>query len=79
MLFFLQVLDPEERLGMPSSGGMSALKSHKFYAGVDWDSLPSTTPPKLMPYLPATSHNPEFWGQDHRVGFYLDWSFLSPI
>ncbi|GFS07387.1 3-phosphoinositide-dependent protein kinase 1 [Elysia marginata] len=65
----LLVLDPEERLGMPGTGGMSALKSHKFYAGLDWDSLPSTTPPKLMPYLPATSHNPEFWGQDNRVGF----------
>ncbi|RUS72747.1 hypothetical protein EGW08_019497 [Elysia chlorotica] len=65
----LLVLDPEERLGMPNTGGMSALKSHKFYAGLDWDTLPSSSPPKLMPYLPATSHNPEFWGQDHLVGF----------
>lgn len=65
----LLVLDPKERLGMPGTGGMPALKSHKFYTGLDWDSLPSSTPPKLMPYLPATSHNPEFWGQDHRVGF----------
>ncbi|GFO33213.1 3-phosphoinositide-dependent protein kinase 1 [Plakobranchus ocellatus] len=65
----LLVLDPEDRLGMPKTGGMSALKAHRFYAGLDWADLPNTTPPKLMPYLPATSHNPEFWGHDNRVGF----------
>ncbi|KAH9494910.1 3-phosphoinositide dependent protein kinase-1 [Bulinus truncatus] len=65
----LLVLEPIERFGMSQTGGMKAIKSHPFYAGIDWDNLPSVTPPKLMPYLPATADNPEFWGQELRAGF----------
>ncbi|NP_001191464.1 phosphoinositide-dependent protein kinase I [Aplysia californica] len=62
----LLVIEPADRLGMADMGD---LKRHPFYEGVDWENLPQSTPPKLMPYLPATANNPEFWGQDHRTGF----------
>ncbi|KAK0043410.1 3-phosphoinositide-dependent protein kinase 1 [Biomphalaria pfeifferi] len=65
----LLVLEPVDRLGMPQSGGMKAIKEHPFYAEIDWENLPQLTPPKLMPYLPATASNPEFWGQELRAGF----------
>ncbi|CAG5130329.1 unnamed protein product [Candidula unifasciata] len=65
----LLVVDPALRLGMAKPEGMKALKNHKFYEGIDWETLPDSTPPKLMPYLPATAHNPEFWGQEQRTGF----------
>lgn len=66
------MLEPTARLGMVPPEGMNALKKHAFYEGVDWERLPESTPPTLMPYLPATATSPEFWGQDHRVGFHLN-------
>uniref|UniRef100_A0A0B7AQB0 3-phosphoinositide-dependent protein kinase 1 n=2 Tax=Arion vulgaris TaxID=1028688 RepID=A0A0B7AQB0_9EUPU len=65
----LLVFKPSERLGMIQPEGMNAVKSHPFYDGIDWKKLPETTAPTLMPYLPATANNPEFWGHEHRVGF----------
>ncbi|BFZ03386.1 hypothetical protein BsWGS_06425 [Bradybaena similaris] len=65
----LLIVDPALRLGMAKPEGMRALKNHQFYEGIDWETLPDSTPPKLMPYLPATANNPEFWGQEQRTGF----------
>ncbi|XP_059172685.1 3-phosphoinositide-dependent protein kinase 1-like [Physella acuta] len=65
----LLVLEPTERLGMIQPDGMKGLKNHPFFEGINWESLPDTAPPRLMPYLPATASNPEFWGQEQRTGF----------
>lgn len=66
------MLDPQARLGMGKPEGMKALKDHIFYEDINWENLPQDVAPKLMPYLPATDNNPEFWGQEQRVGFHLD-------
>lgn len=49
----LLLLDPAERLGDERNGGFPALKAHPFFAGVDWEHLHETTPPKLDAFLPA--------------------------
>ncbi|KAK3741913.1 hypothetical protein QZH41_010033, partial [Actinostola sp. cb2023] len=56
------VLDPTKRLGCEESGGFEALKTHSFFEGINWQELPSTKPPELLPYLPPTSSD----GEEHR-------------
>eukprot|EP00049_Salpingoeca_infusionum_P018634 m.358068 g.358068 ORF g.358068 m.358068 type:complete len:524 (-) comp18030_c0_seq1:238-1809(-) len=51
----LLVLEPTQRLGAPETGGYDALKAHPFFAGVDWDNLAQSQPPKLEAFLPAIS------------------------
>jgi len=34
----LIVIDPEQRLGSTAIGGMSALKNHPFFHGIDWSA-----------------------------------------
>ncbi|CAL1540627.1 unnamed protein product [Lymnaea stagnalis] len=65
----LLVLKSRKRLGMVAPDGMKALKSHPFYSGIDWEKLPQTTPPILMPNLPAPASNEEIWQQNRRTGF----------
>jgi hypothetical protein len=32
-------------------------------SGINWENLSKETPPRLLPYLPATcADGPEFWG-----------------
>ncbi|KAF2070362.1 hypothetical protein CYY_008318 [Polysphondylium violaceum] len=45
----LLVLRPSERLGSLSAGGFENLKKHPFFAGLEWDSLSSKTPPPIKP------------------------------
>ncbi|CAL8076698.1 unnamed protein product [Calicophoron daubneyi] len=47
----LIVINPEERLGSPRNGGPRAVMTHRFFAGVDWDTLPDQIPPILVPNL----------------------------
>lgn len=42
--------DPDQRLG--TSGGVDEIKRHKFFAGLDWDTLYTIDPP----YRPIVSH-----------------------
>nr|CAB3264758.1 3-phosphoinositide-dependent protein kinase 1-like [Phallusia mammillata] len=41
-------LEPLERLGSKTRGGYQALKSHKFFTGIEWDKLLTQDPPKQM-------------------------------
>ncbi|VDL95473.1 unnamed protein product [Schistocephalus solidus] len=47
----LLVASPPDRLGSPSSGGPSAVRSHPFFGGVEWDGLIHKQPPTLIPNL----------------------------
>lgn len=53
------MLEPDKRLGCDELGGFKKLKSHEFFNGINWDHIEETKPPELVPYLPATSSNPE--------------------
>ncbi|KAI1732443.1 protein kinase domain-containing protein [Ditylenchus destructor] len=55
------VYDPTRRLGSKETGGIEALKGHKFFVGVDWADLPNKKPPELKPYLPASCGEPAFY------------------
>ncbi|CAJ0576093.1 unnamed protein product, partial [Mesorhabditis spiculigera] len=44
----LLVVEPSERLGSAAQGGISSLKQHDFFDGVQWDSLENTKPPFLI-------------------------------
>ncbi|XP_076436854.1 3-phosphoinositide-dependent protein kinase 1-like [Babylonia areolata] len=65
----LLVLEPSERLGCKELGGMDMLRQHEFFKGVTWEGLETQQAPELMPYLPATERNPEFWSNQSRTGF----------
>eukprot|EP00045_Choanoeca_perplexa_P015796 m.204067 g.204067 ORF g.204067 m.204067 type:complete len:551 (+) comp17083_c0_seq2:5218-6870(+) len=45
--------DPDARLGSQARGGFAPLKEHPFFTGIDWQTLPQQTPPKLEAFLPA--------------------------
>ncbi|KXJ22011.1 3-phosphoinositide-dependent protein kinase 1 [Exaiptasia diaphana] len=62
------ILDPTKRLGSEECGGFEDLKGHSFYKGVNWEELPNTNPPELLPYLPATSSD----GEEHRSKYRAD-------
>ena len=49
----LLVIEPGDRLGARDRKSYDSLKSHPFFRGVDFDTLPDTTPPALteMPEL----------------------------
>ena len=51
----VQMLDPAKRLGCDQQGGYTPLKDHTFFDDIDWENIPSQTPPKLLPYLPSQS------------------------
>jgi len=64
-----QVLDADARLGSDHTGSYPALKSHPFFDGTDWERLPTSQAPKLVPYLPALhEHNEEqIWSDLDQV------------
>eukprot|EP00124_Ichthyophonus_hoferi_P002165 Ihof_evm1s137 gene=Ihof_evmTU1s137 len=55
----LLVIEPEKRLGHIDMGGYDALKAHSFFEGIDWDTVLTSEPPELRPYLPPTNKNAE--------------------
>lgn len=63
----LLVLNPEQRLGCEEMGGFEKLKLHPFYEGIDFDHIHEQKPPPLVPFLPATSTNPENIWSSYRV------------
>lgn len=40
-------------------GSYESLKAHPFFKTIDWEQLPSQTPPPIYPYLPSTPGNEE--------------------
>ncbi|ESP01382.1 hypothetical protein LOTGIDRAFT_111786 [Lottia gigantea] len=57
----LLVLDPTRRLGCTDMGDYNPLKNHEFFTSIDWETLPDTDPPTLLPFLPAAHGNPDLW------------------
>lgn len=46
----LLVLDPNQRIGgSPEKGGINEIKTHPFFASIDWDRLWDLAPPILQP------------------------------
>jgi hypothetical protein len=40
-------------------------------SGINWENLSKETPPRLLPYLPATcADGPEFWGDSEVITFF---------
>lgn len=66
----LLVLDPTKRIGCEECGGFESLKSHDFYEGIDWENLPKTKPPDLLPYLPSTCIDQEGLHSKFRVSLH---------
>uniref|UniRef100_A0A915BZX3 3-phosphoinositide-dependent protein kinase 1 n=2 Tax=Parascaris univalens TaxID=6257 RepID=A0A915BZX3_PARUN len=54
------ITDPRKRLGSVEMGGVEMVRSHPYFATIDWDNLSLKTPPELKPYLPASSGEPAF-------------------
>ncbi|KAF4518314.1 hypothetical protein B566_EDAN009102 [Ephemera danica] len=67
----LLVLDSAQRLGAQDKDGYVSIKSHPFYAGIDFDTLYCQTPPPIYPYLPGTSNHEEMRSQ-YRVSLVPD-------
>lgn len=49
----LLILDWEARLGSTKSGGIDAIKNHRFFAGVDWPNLWNQPAPRMQSGLVA--------------------------
>lgn len=52
----LLVLDPCARIGAKEIGNLNrydSIRSHAFFAGIDWDRVHEQEPPKIYPYLPG--------------------------
>jgi len=67
----LLVLDPNERLGTKDDQRYTSIRSHPFYKGLDFDTLHTTTPPPIYPYLPGNSESQELRSQ-YRVPDHLE-------
>ncbi|XP_021929412.1 3-phosphoinositide-dependent protein kinase 1 isoform X3 [Zootermopsis nevadensis] len=67
----LLVLDPSKRLGSSDSVGYPSLRSHPFFAGIDFKTLHEQTPPQIYPYLPGTSEHEELRSH-YRVPDHLE-------
>ncbi|XP_031789102.1 3-phosphoinositide-dependent protein kinase 1 isoform X1 [Nasonia vitripennis] len=54
-------LEPSERLGASDEhgAGYPSIRSHPFFANVDFETLHEQTPPAIYPYLPGTSEHEE--------------------
>lgn len=69
LLLLPQVLESEDRIGSDKMGSYKVLKSHPFFKDTDWEALPTSPAPKLVPYLPALDdHNQEdIWSELDEV------------
>lgn len=68
----LLVLDPNERLGAKDTKRYTSIRSHPFYKGLDFDTLSSTNPPPIYPYLPGNSEGQEELRSHYRVPDHLE-------
>lgn len=67
----LLVLDPNERLGAKDAKRYTSIRSHPFYRGLNFDTLHTTTPPPIYPYLPGNSESQELRSH-YRVPDHLE-------
>lgn len=51
----LLVLEPSQRLGAQDRIRYESIRTHPFFAGVDWEALHTLQPPPIHPYLPGLS------------------------
>lgn len=49
----LLVLDPCARIGAKDRNRYDSIRSHAFFAGIDWERVHEQEPPKIYPYLPG--------------------------
>nr|AXS78241.1 3-phosphoinositide-dependent protein kinase 1 [Anisakis simplex] len=59
------IVDPTQRLGSIEMGGVESVRSHPYFATIDWENLPYQNPPELKPYLPASCGEPAFHSDYH--------------
>lgn len=52
--------DPKKRLGSNEMGGCATVKAHNFFSMIEWENLPSMTPPPLKAYVPASAGEPAY-------------------
>lgn len=67
----LLVLIPNERLGAKDTKRYTSIRSHKFYEGLDFNTLHTTNPPPIYPYLPGNSESQELRSH-YRVPDHLE-------
>lgn len=67
----LLVLDPTERLGAKDAKRYTSIRSHPFYDGLDFETLHTTNPPPIYPYLPGNSEGQELRSH-YRVPDHLE-------
>lgn len=67
----LLVLDPTKRLGAKDTQRYISIRSHPFYEGLDFDTLHTTNPPPIYPYLPGNSEEQELRSH-YRVPDHLE-------
>lgn len=60
----LLVVEADQRLGACDCEGYPSIRSHSFFANLDFDSLNELTPPKIAPFMP-------------HVGNEIDWEFKN--
>ncbi|VDM42889.1 unnamed protein product [Toxocara canis] len=65
------IADPTKRLGSAEMGGVEAVRSHPYFATIEWENLPYQRPPELKPYLPASCGEPAFHS-DYHVPFNIE-------
>ncbi|XP_030375721.1 3-phosphoinositide-dependent protein kinase 1 isoform X2 [Scaptodrosophila lebanonensis] len=54
-------VDPRERLGAQDEFGYyESIRSHPFFAGIQWRTLRQQTPPPIYPYLPGVCKDEDF-------------------
>jgi len=78
LCLFFKVLDPNKRLGASDPVGYPSLRSHPFFAGINFETLHEQTPPPIYPYLPGTSEHEELRSQ-YRVSWNSQVSYSTLI
>lgn len=63
----LLVIEPEDRVGFKDAAKYTSIRSHKFYEGVNFDTLHQTSPPPIYPYLPGNSSDNQELRSQYRV------------
>ncbi len=63
----LLVIDPEKRLGARDETKYESLRSHPFFAGVDFSTLSEATPPSISEFIPKEDKPDRCWDRDPNM------------